>query len=216
MNVLLKELEALEISGDFSQDNLWSTCIDLVQKSYVPEKTVGASRPFEEKDFREYRQIVDRNLGGIRSMLQHIIYNHNERNVQIDLNIPAIRTFAINLLLLIGEHHEKSIWNTTESVSIAKELLDGLLKLYRCQSVSQFLTEQDNFTIVLLTLRPKLLKDTWKAYPAAVASYKWLLYQIEVGRIHQSIRMKMYIKICTFSFRNQVYIIISAMFFQQL
>lgn len=183
MNDLLKELEALKISGDFSESGLWSACIDLVQKSYAPEKTVGASRPCEEKDFREYRQIVDRNLRNIRCMLQHIVTSRDQGNVQIDLNTSAVRTFAINLLLLAGEHHEKNIWNTAESVSISKELLSGVFQLYRCQSISEFLTEQDNFTTVLLTLRHKLMKDTWKAYPAAVACYKWILYQVEVCRI---------------------------------
>ncbi|XP_053984671.1 TELO2-interacting protein 2-like [Hylaeus anthracinus] len=187
MNDLLKELEALKISGDFSQDGLWSACIDLIQKSYVPEKTVGASRPCEEKDFREYRQIVDRNLRNIRCMLQHIIHSRDQGNAPIDLNSSVVRTFVINLLLLAGEHHEKNIWNTAESVSISKELLSGVSELYRCQSISQVLTEQDNFTTVLLTLRPKLMKDTWKAYPAAVACYKWILYQIEKPGLYDHI-----------------------------
>ncbi|CAK9800451.1 TELO2-interacting protein 2 [Anthophora quadrimaculata] len=178
MNNLLKELEALKISGDFSEDNLWAACIDIVQKTYVPEKTVAANRPCEEKDFKEYRQIVDRNLRNIRSMLQHIFHSRDEGNVQINLNAPAVKTFTINLLLLIGEHHEKNVWNTAESVSISKELTNEILKLHRSESISQLLIEQ-NFTTVLLTLRPKLLKNTWKTYPAAVASYKWILYQIE-------------------------------------
>ncbi|CAK9823377.1 TELO2-interacting protein 2 [Anthophora retusa] len=178
MNNLLKELEALKISGDFSEDNLWAAGIDIVQKTYVPERTVAANRPCEEKDFKEYRQIVDRNLRNIRSMLQHIFHSRDEGNVQINLNAPAVKTFTINLLLLIGEHHEKNVWNTAESVSISKELTNEILKLHRSESISQLLIEQ-NFTTVLLTLRPKLLKNTWKTYPAAVASYKWILYQIE-------------------------------------
>ncbi|XP_076249856.1 TELO2-interacting protein 2 [Calliopsis andreniformis] len=187
MNNLLQELEALKISGDSTRERLWSTCIDLVQKSYVPEKTVGAGRPCEEKDFREYRQIVDRNLGSIKSMLQHIIHDRNAGNVQIDLKFPMIRTFAVNLLLLIGEHHERNVWNTAESVSVAKELLGEFLELYRYQNISEFLMEQDNFSTVLLTLRPKLLKDTWKTYPAAVACYKWLLYQVEKSALYHHI-----------------------------
>ena len=187
MNDLLKELEALKITADFSQEGLWPACVDLVQKSCTPEKTIGANRPCEEKDFREYRQVVDRNLRSIRSMLEHIVRSRNAGDVQIDLSASVVRSFAVNLLSLVGEHHEKNVWNTAESVSIAKELLSGVLELYRCQSVSQFLTEQDNFTTVLLTLRPKLLKDTWKSYPAAVACYKWMLYQVEKPALYHHI-----------------------------
>lgn len=187
MNDLLKELEALKITADFSQEGLWPACVDLVQKSCAPEKTVGANRPCEEKDFREYRQVVDRNLRSIRSMLEHIVCSRNAGDVQIDSSVSVVRSFAVNLLSLVGEHHQKDVWNTMESVCIAKELLSGVLELYRCQSVSQFLTEQDNFNAVLLTLRPKLLKDTWKSYPAAVACYKWMLYQIEKPALYHYI-----------------------------
>lgn len=179
MNNLLNELEALKISGDFSEDGLWAACIDLVQKSFVPEKIVGVDRPCEEKDFREYRQIVHRNLRNIRSMLQHLIHNRNEGHVQINFNASAVKTFTVSLVLLVGEQQEKNVWNTAESVLICKELTSQMLELYRYQSISQFLMEQDNFRTILLALRPKLQKDTWKAYPAAVVCYKWILYQTE-------------------------------------
>lgn len=182
MNSLLKELEALKIKGEFHEEDLWAKCNNLIQVSYVPERIDGASRPCEEKDFRGCRQIIDRNLQEIKSMLQHIIYYRHAGHVQIKLDSPIVKTLTINLLLLIGEQHEQNVWNTTESVSISKDLTSKILELYRYQSISQLLTEQDNCTTVLLTLRPKLLKDTWKVYPAAVASYKWILYQIEVRK----------------------------------
>lgn len=179
MNNLLRELEALKITGDFTIEGLWTACIDLIEKSYVPEKFVGTTRPCQEEDFVEYREIVDTNLRNIRSMLQHIIHSRNEQHVQIDFNAPTVTNFGIKLLLLIGEQHEKNVWNTIESVSISKELISGFLELHGCQSIAQFLAERDNLNALLLTLRPKLLKDTWKAYPAAVACYKWILYQVE-------------------------------------
>lgn len=182
MNSLLRELEALKITGKFHEEDLWVKCNNLIQVSFVPERIDGASRPCEENDFRVYRQIIDRNLQDIKSMLQHIIYYHYDEHVQIKLDSSIVKTFTINLLLLIGEQHEQNVWTTKESVSISKDLTSKILELYRYQSISQLLTEQDNFTTVLLTLRPKLLKDTWKAYPAAVASYKWILYQIEVRK----------------------------------
>lgn len=180
MNNLLKGLENLKITNDISEEDLWTNCIDLIQKSYVSEITVGASRPCEEKDFREYKQIIDQNLQNIKFMLQHIIRCRNENaETQLQLDTLIIKTFTINLLLLIGEQHEKNVWNTVESAFISKELQDELLGLHKYESVSRLLMEQDNFITILLALRPKLLKDTWKTYPAAIACYKWILYQIE-------------------------------------
>ncbi|XP_029043752.1 TELO2-interacting protein 2-like [Osmia bicornis bicornis] len=187
MNNLLKELEALKIEGDFSEEGLWAACIDLVTMSYVPEKTVGTSRPCDEKDFREYRQVVDRNLRNIRSMLEHIIYSRNERDVQIDLDASPVETFTIYLLLLIGEHDEKNVWNTAESVSVSKDLVTQILELHGYQSISQLLTDKDNLTTLLSMLRHKLLKDTWKTYPAAVACYKWILCQTEKPTLYNRI-----------------------------
>ncbi|KAK1130417.1 hypothetical protein K0M31_018548 [Melipona bicolor] len=179
MNNLLKGLESLKITSNISEEDLWTGCIDLIQKSYVSEITVGAS-PCEEKDFRQYKQIIDQNLRNIKFMLQHIIrYRNDKAEIQLKRDTLIIKTFTINLLLLIGEQHEKNVWNTVESAFISKDLQDELLGLYKYDSVSQLLMEQDNFITILLALRPKLLKDTWKTYPAAIVCYKWILYQIE-------------------------------------
>ncbi|XP_076761950.1 TELO2-interacting protein 2 [Xylocopa sonorina] len=187
MNNLSEELEALKITADFNQECIMSACTALIRTSYVPEKTVGASRPCEEEDFRDCREIIERNLRNIESMLQHIIRSCNEKDVLIDLNVPAWRTFTIDLLLLVGEQYEKNVWNTVESASISKGLVNEILQLYRYQCISQFLMEQDNFNTVLLTLRPKLTKDTWRSYPAAVACYKWIIYQVEEPSLYNHI-----------------------------
>lgn len=180
MDNLLKELEALKIRGDFFEDNSsWTPCVDLIQKSFVPQRTVGAERPCEEKDFREYRLVVERNLHNVRSMLQHISSNSREKHLQLSNATGIVRTFGMNLLLLIGEHSEKNIWNTAECVSISKELLASFCDLYVCQSISQFLSENENLHNLLLMLRPKLLKDSWKTYPSAVACYRWFLQEAE-------------------------------------
>lgn len=182
MNSLLRELEALKIKGELYERELWSKCHNLIQESFVPRRIDGASRPCEENDFRGYRQIIDKNLQDIKSMLQHIIYCRYKDYVQIELDSPLAKSLAISLLILIGEQHEQNVWTTTDSVSISKDLTTKILEIYKYQSISQILMEQDNFTKLLSRLRPKLLKDTWKAYPAAVISYKWILYQIEVRK----------------------------------
>ncbi|XP_012538992.1 TELO2-interacting protein 2 [Monomorium pharaonis] len=179
MDDLLKELEALKIRGDFWEDSSWVPCIDLIQRSFAPQRTVGAERPCEEKDFREYRLVVERNLHNVRSMLQYICSSCREKRLQINCCTDMARTFSINLVLLIGEHGERNVWNTAECVSISKELLALFCDLYGCEKISQFLSDKENFPNLLLTLRPKLLKDTWKTYPSAVACYKWIVQVAE-------------------------------------
>lgn len=179
MDNLLKQLETLKIRGDFCEDDSWTPCIDLIQRSFAPQRTIGMERPCEEKDFREYRLVVERNLRNVRSMLQHISNSCREKHLQLCNATGTIKTFGMNLLLLIGEHNERNIWNTAECVSISKELLAGFYNLYSCQNVSQFMSEDENLISLLLLLRPKLLKDTWKTYPSAVACYRWILQEAE-------------------------------------
>ncbi|XP_011880571.1 PREDICTED: TELO2-interacting protein 2-like [Vollenhovia emeryi] len=180
MDDLLRQLEILKIRSDFCEDNSsWPPCVDLIQRSLAPQRTVGSERPCEERDFREHRLVVERNLGNVRSMLQHISSSCREKRLQLNNAAGMARTFGMNLLLLVGEHGERNVWNTAECVSIAKELLADFCDLYACQSASQFLSENENLRDLLLTLRPKLLKDTWKTYPSAVACYRWILQQAE-------------------------------------
>jgi len=183
MDDLLKKLETLKIKNEFCEDTTWSLCIDLIQRSFVPQKMIGMERPCEEEDFREYRLTVDKNLHNISFMLQHILNKHKEKHVQLCNITEMTRIFGMNLLLLIGEQNEKNIWNTIECVSISKELISGFCVLFTSESISQFLSDHKNLNNLLLMLRPKLLKDTWKTYPSAVACYKWILQEAEVNTI---------------------------------
>ncbi|KAL6263760.1 hypothetical protein P5V15_003844 [Pogonomyrmex californicus] len=180
MDDLLEGLEALKIRSDFCEDDsTWMSCIDLIQKSFAPQRTIGTERPCEEKDFKEYRLVVERNLRNVRSMLQYISNSCKEKHLQLANATGMARTFGMNLFLLIGEHNEKNIWNTAECVSISKELLANFCDLYVYQNISQFLSENNNLHNLLLMLRPKLLKNTWKTYPSAIACYKWILQEAE-------------------------------------
>lgn len=197
MDDLLRKLEALKIRGDFCEDDSsWMPCIDLIQRSFAPQRTVGMERPCEERDFREYRLVIERNLCNVRFMLQHISSCCKEKRLQLSKNTGMVGicsySFGMNLLLLIGEHGERNVWNTAECVSISKELLATFCDLYACQSASQFLSENENLRNLLLMLRPKLLKDTWKTYPSAVACYRWILQEAEVSPVLSSFILILY------------------------
>ncbi|KAI4501770.1 hypothetical protein M0802_003105 [Mischocyttarus mexicanus] len=179
MDNLIKELEGLKVAGNVMDEELWTKCINLVENNFVPQIECGRDRPCDENDFREYRITVDRNLYNIKSMLENIIQSYNQTDVQIDYNNTLVKTFSMNLIYLIGEMHEKNIWNTVESVEIAKELTACFCNLYSYLKVSQYLLENNNLNMILAKFRCKLQRDNWKTYPSAVAWYKWMLQQLK-------------------------------------
>ncbi|XP_043266374.1 TELO2-interacting protein 2-like [Venturia canescens] len=177
MDCLVQELEDMNIFQD--EMPCWAKWIGFVCRLWVPERPVGLDRPCEEKDFRDYRSTVNRDLQNIRTRLLILIQNRDSEKINIDADEESVRNFVICLLVLIGEHSEKNVWNNAESVSLAQDLTSELCKFCRSPNLSIVLTmSDDKFLATLMALRPKLLKDTWKKFPAAVACYKWLLQQV--------------------------------------
>lgn len=171
----IKELIKMGEIEPNPNDGYWSSCIRLIEKTFVPRKPVGQSRPCFEEDFQEYRTTVDQNFRDILSILQHILDERKE--VKSPLNSPITKIFKTYLTILIGEHYEKNLWTTDQSIKASKQVEEILCNLYSSNNLFQLLEQDDDdgITRVLTTLRPKLLKDTWKTYPAAVVCYKWFL-----------------------------------------
>ena len=164
-------------------DGYWSSCIRLIEKTFVPRNPIGETRPWNEEDFQEYRMKVDQNFRDILSLLQHILDERKEMKTPLDF--PITKIFKTYLIILIGEHSEKNLWTTDESIKASKQVEGILCNLYFSNNLSQLLEQDDDdITRVLTTLRPKLLKDTWKTYPAAVVCYKWFLDLMKKSAIH--------------------------------
>lgn len=176
---LTYELENMGITGCSESADSWRRCLNLMKRTHVPRQPVGIDRPCEDKDFRDYRCSLMDNLREIQSIIQREI-----------LNLKPMKTIGLDLLLIIGEQSEKSPWNTEESLTISESLLSDVCQLFGVDNVSKILCNDDNMNTVLTMIRPKLLKDTWKTYPAAVTCYKWLLNQVEVCSIISSIKKK--------------------------
>ncbi|XP_046614100.1 TELO2-interacting protein 2-like isoform X1 [Neodiprion virginianus] len=190
MNDLLRELESMKITGNTLNDDLLRSCVQLTEGTLVPCKKIGNERPCEEKDYSEYRQIVNRNLRIVEATFRHVATTFGEQNVRETASRShPLRTYLINLIIIIGEQSEKNVWNTAESVSIVSSIQSYLCDLCKCRSMSELLVGKGGegssvdgsgvIEAVLLVLRPKLFKDTWKNYPAAVICYKWILWQVE-------------------------------------
>lgn len=183
--VLLDTLEILRKSGNKIPEQVWETVEDAILGAFVPQMTVGNERPCEESDFKQYLLNIGSKLKAIALIFQQIVQNLGcdefHSNKQISKN------HAVHLLILCGEHSIDDKWTTKETIKYSEELLSLLCKLWCCKSVSLMLIGDESrqeyfglFSVALLSLRPKLEKNTWKTYPAAVSCYQWLLFQVKV------------------------------------
>lgn len=182
----MNDLENMSISNGQINDALWDHWINLIHKIYVPQQMIALTRPCDEKDYENYRNLVDKYFDDIQSLLTRILPYTNLEQIMTTKSSSSIKTIGMHLILIIGEHSVKSVWNNPITITKAINLSLDICKLFNVSTLSQlFTTNSDIFDNILLMLRPKLLKDIWKTYPSAVLCYKWLIHQIEV--IHQEL-----------------------------
>jgi hypothetical protein len=188
-SALLSTLEFLGESNNSTEilERVWEDIENAVVKSFVPQVVVGNERPCEESDFKEYLLGIGSRLKILTLIFQQIVKNVGCEEFHTNKRISKNR--AVYLLLLCGEHSVDNKWTTKETVKYSGELISHLCKLCQCKSVPQLLTGVESrpefvglFSTALMSLRPKLLKDTWKTYPAAVSCYQWLLFQVKVTK----------------------------------
>jgi hypothetical protein len=186
-SVLLDTLEFLSESNSEISEQVWGNVENAVLKAFVPLFTVGNERPCEESDFKEYLLGIGSKLKILTLIFQQIVNNVGCEEYHANKRISKNR--AVCLLLLCGEHSIDDKWTTKETIKYSGELINHLCKLCQCKSISQLLTGVESrqeyvglFSTALLSLRPKLLKDTWKTYPAAVSCFKWLLFHVKVTK----------------------------------
>jgi hypothetical protein len=183
--VLLDTLEILRKSGNKIPEQVWGNVENAILDAFLPQMTVGNERPCEKLDFKEYLLNIGSKLKAITLIFQQIVKNlgcdefHSSKRIS--------KNHAVYLLLLCGEHSIDDKWTTEETIKYSEELLSLLCKLWNCKSISLMLIGDESrqeyfglFSAALLSLRPKLQKNTWKTYPAAVSCYQWLLFQVKV------------------------------------
>jgi hypothetical protein len=182
--VLLDTLEVLRKSGTKVPEQVWENVENAVLGAFVPQMTAGNERPCEELDFKDYVLNIESKLRVLTLIFQEIVKNCGD---EFHPNKRISKTHAVYLLILCGEHANDDKWTTKDTIKYAEELLNLLRKLWCCKSIPLMLTGDDSrqehfglFSAALLSLRPKLQKNTWKTYPAAVSCYQWLLFQVKV------------------------------------
>ncbi|KAK0092808.1 hypothetical protein PV326_000549 [Microctonus aethiopoides] len=181
MDTLMNDLGNMSISNGQINDALWDHWMNLINKIYVPQQMIALTRPCDEKDYENYRNLVDKYFDDIQSLLTRILPYTNLEQIMTTKSSSSIKTIGMHLILIIGEHSVKNVWNNPITITKAINLSLDICKLFNVSTLSQlFTTNSDIFDNILLMLRPKLLKDIWKTYPSAVLCYKWLIHQIEI------------------------------------
>lgn len=180
MDNLAHELEAMSFSNE---DTVWGVCDSLIRKNFVPKRTSNLVRPAEESDYYEYKICLDKRMRNILSSVQETLETCEKHDIRTDWTKPSLKTFTVNFLLMIGEHQEKNVWTTSTAISIAQQLEIEFLRIFHVQSISEFLMHEDNFGVMLNRILKKIEGD-FKAYPAILACYKWLIHQVESPGLH--------------------------------
>lgn len=180
--ILFDTLEFLRKGGNEIPEQIWENVENAILKTYVPQMTIGNERPCEESDFKKYLLSIGSRLKSLALIFEQIVKNLGCEEPHTIKGISKSR--AVYLLLLCGEHMVADKWTTKETFKYSEELISHLCKLWQCKTILQLLIGDEYkhvglFSAALLYLRPKLLKDTWKTYPAAVSCYQWLLFQIK-------------------------------------
>lgn len=171
----------LDSSSDYSEDTACEILKSLVHSTFVPKLKTSSNQPYHSDDFEGYKQLAEQNFKNLSDALSKM---HDKFSCQIDTGWSDIKTdLIVSVILLCSEHMYDELWTTNVTRNSAKELLNNLLTYLEQRSVNEllFTTKKDLIHLLLITLRPKLLKDTWKKYPAAAISYKWIVHCIQVS-----------------------------------
>lgn len=180
----LRDLELLYFTdGEYITDNTWNVVERVVNSSFLPKLESGFDLPPEKKDFASHVPVVARNLKALKEFMNALKSSSSCENNSAKLK----SSFVVSLLMLCGEHTSENIWTNEETNANSHEIIALLCQSYSCRSIGDLLVGEKCYSdsevprlykSVLTALRPKLLKDTWKYYPGAVACYCWLLFHV--------------------------------------
>ncbi|XP_040393967.1 LOW QUALITY PROTEIN: TELO2-interacting protein 2 [Cygnus olor] len=93
---------------------------------------------------------------------------------------PVLRRVAAPVYVFAVTHVVDGPWTSARSRSVARELLESLVRAADCGSVAEFLRgkkedEEGRFAAVMGLLKQELTKDTWKRNPAMKHVFSWTL-----------------------------------------
>uniref|UniRef100_A0A1B6GX94 Uncharacterized protein n=1 Tax=Cuerna arida TaxID=1464854 RepID=A0A1B6GX94_9HEMI len=157
----------------FSEDNLnphFINLLELLKCSILPEQKYNFDEPLQDSCFKEHILNVETNLLNAIPLLSKL------RKSEV---IP--KKIVLYTILVAGENSTITMWTNRKIMMYADILLKEVLNRYGYSNLSSLLElEVGDY---LSELRPKLLKNSWKNYPAAVDSFIWILFSLKCPHI---------------------------------
>lgn len=184
MDNLLKNIESMEITNtqELIINKIIANIENLINNCLVPQKLVGSDRPCDKNDFNDYCHTIDGNLIDLLAELNNL-KNYNVDSRSLSIEDVDVREILLKSVIVVGEQSEKNPWNNSSTLELANKLLLELCWFFGVDKFSDIFANNDEdnkLRDILLLLRGKLLKSTWKTFPGSVCCYKWLLHQVEV------------------------------------
>ncbi|CAH1401907.1 unnamed protein product [Nezara viridula] len=145
-----------------------------IEELYVPKFESGFERPADLSDYESYISSCDKRFEELYSSCPNLVACPVVGN-------KLKQKCIASAIILCGEHSSSSLWTTDVSLELAKLILERLMKECGYTNIADALTSSNGivFGYILNDLRPKLLKDSWKCFGAAVVCYSWVLKLVE-------------------------------------
>lgn len=161
------------------KDIVFLTIKKEIEKLYVPKFENGFERPANLSDYESY-------INSCNQEFEQLYSSFTNFDICLDVNDKLKQKCLSAVFILCGEHSSPNLWTTEVSLKLGKLILERLIKELGYVNIIDALTSSNSvvFGYILNDLRPKLLKDSWKCFGAAVVCYSWVLKLVEVTKIH--------------------------------
>lgn len=173
-------------------DTSVSNVIQETERNFVPNVANPDDPDIDKQYFNDFIKSVSHCFNLINNLL-----SNKEFHKQLVVRPIDYAVIVRNSLTLCGENHDSScVWCDETCAKLSDEVIDKFCKIFNC-TTKQLLVEvsfgesrgvENKMAMLLLKfLRPKLLTDTWRTYPGAVACYKWIIMNIEIPYMQEYI-----------------------------
>lgn len=169
----------------FEEPDLWSEAVKKIRAGFLPRLEFGDERPYDESDFKHHLNVSLESLQTGFQICQSAdaSSSSSESRRRILKRDDVLKSFVVPLMLLCSENNQKSEWTMSTHIELSYKILNLLkVRIFGVSSIFELLLPASDSDKMLRwcleELRPKLIHNTWKKYPAAKQSFTWLLHQV--------------------------------------
>lgn len=173
----------------FDDPDFWSGAVEKIRAGFLPRLEFGDERPHDESDFKTHLTVsLDSLQTGFRICNSADASTSSRRMIRDRDDI--LKSFVAPLLLLCSENNQKSDWTTAAHIELSYKVLNLLkVRIFGVSSIFEILLPASDSDKMLRwcldELRPRLIHESWKKYPAARQSFTWLLHQVSKRVFHR-------------------------------